>query len=187
MQGSARRHRARPEPEVLIRAAAVSDIPALHALVESAYRGDSARSGWTHEADLLGGQRTDRTMLAAMLADQRTALLVAEVDGVLIGCVAAEDRDTHGYVSMVTVSPSEQGSGLGRTLLGATERQVREGFGRTRARMSVISLRTELIGWYRRRGYRDSGETAPFPYGDSRFGEPVRDDLAFVILEKPLD
>lgn len=186
MQGCATPHRAPPEASLLIRAAAPADIPALHALVESAYRGDSARTGWTHEADLLGGQRTDREMLAAMLESATTGLLVAEEDGVLVGCVAAEDRGDYGYVSMVTVAPSQQGGGLGRTLLESAERHILETFGLSRARMSVISLRGELIGWYERRGYRDTGETAPFPYGDSRFGEPVRDDLVFVVLEKPL-
>lgn len=171
---------------MLIRAAAPADIPALHLLVESAYRGDSARSGWTHEADLLEGQRTDPDMLAAMLADGATALLVAEEDGALVGCVAAEHRGTHGYIGMVTVAPSAQGSGLGRMLLEAAERHIRDGFALSRARMSVIAQRAELIGWYERRGYADAGETAPFPYGDSRFGEPVRDDLLFVILEKHL-
>lgn len=186
MQGCATPHRAPPEASLLIRVAAPADIPALHALVESAYRGDSARTGWTHEADLLGGQRTDREMLAAMLANPATGLLVAGEEGVLVGCVAAEDRGDYGYVSMVTVAPSQQGGGLGRTLLEAAERHIRDAFGLSRARMSVISLRHELIGWYERRGYRDTGETAPFPYGDSRFGEPVRDDLVFVVLEKPL-
>jgi ribosomal protein S18 acetylase RimI-like enzyme len=169
-----------------IRRAIAADLPAVHALVESAYRGESARAGWTHEADLLGGQRTDGAMLAAMLADEATGLLVAEAGGTLTGCVAAENRGAYGYVSMVTVAPLQQGRGLGRTLLDAAEKHIREMFGLSRARMSVISVRTELIGWYERRGYRHSGETAPFPYGDSRFGEPVRDDLVFVILEKQL-
>ena len=40
-------------------AATVSDIPAIVPLVESAYRGDASRKGWTTEADLLDGQRID--------------------------------------------------------------------------------------------------------------------------------
>jgi ribosomal protein S18 acetylase RimI-like enzyme len=186
MQECATPRRAPPEAGLLIRAAAPADIPALDALVQSAYRGDSARAGWTHEADLLGGQRTDPGMLAAMLSSASTGLLVAEHDSVLVGCVATEDRGDYGYVSMVTVAPVQQGGGLGRTLLEAAEQHIRGSFGLSRARMSVISLRAELIGWYERRGYRDTGETAAFPYGDSRFGAPVRDDLAFVILEKQL-
>lgn len=171
---------------MMIRAATPADIPALHALVESAYRGDSARAGWTHEADLLGGQRTDPAMLSAMIGVDATQLLVAEQGGALIGCVAAENRGGLGYVGMLTVAPSQQGGGLGRALLGAAEAHIRSVLGLGRVRMSVISVRTELIAWYRRRGYADTGDTAPFPYGDSRFGAPVRDDLVFVILEKPL-
>ena len=39
--------------------ATVQDAPEIAILVNSAYRGDSSRQGWTTEADLLDGTRTD--------------------------------------------------------------------------------------------------------------------------------
>jgi hypothetical protein len=52
--------------------------------------------------------------------------------------------------------------------------------------MTVIQVRDTLIAWYERRGYSLTGETKPFPYGDDRFGRPLRNDLHFVVLEKTL-
>ena len=49
----------------LTRAATEDDVPALVRLVNSAYRGDSSRAGWTTEADLLGGVRIDAERLTA--------------------------------------------------------------------------------------------------------------------------
>ena len=89
------------------------------------------------------------------------------------------------YVGMVTVSPLRQANGIGRTMLEAAENHARERGGKT-MEMTVISVRDTLIAWYQRRGYRLTGETEPFPYGDDRFGEPQRDDLVFVVMEKAL-
>jgi hypothetical protein len=52
--------------------------------------------------------------------------------------------------------------------------------------MTVVHLRDALIAWYERRGYILTGEVEPFPYGDERFGRPLRDDLHFVVLEKEI-
>lgn len=168
------------------RAATDADVTALHALVESAYRGDSARRGWTHEADLLDGQRTDPAMLAAILADPMQTMIVAEDNGGLAGCVQIEARQGYGYIGMVTVDPARQAAGIGRWLLQQAEHHVRAVLGFDTARMTVIAQRAELIDWYQRRGYSDTGERSSFPYGDARFGEPKRDDLLFVVLEKRL-
>jgi ribosomal protein S18 acetylase RimI-like enzyme len=156
------------------------------ALVNSAYRGDSSRQGWTTEADLLGGQRTDPETLARDLARPGARILLLRGAGELMGCVWLEpaDRDAW-YVGMVTVRPDLQDRGLGRLLLDAAESEA-AGEGARATRMTVISIRKELIAWYERRGYRLTGETRPFPYGDPLFGEPARDDLAFAVLEKAL-
>jgi ribosomal protein S18 acetylase RimI-like enzyme len=87
---------------------------------------------------------------------------------------------------MVTVAPRLQARGLGRLMLSASEEQAVRLFAATRIEMTVISQRTELIAWYERRGYRLSGERRPFPADDPRFGLPRRDDLEFIVLEKPL-
>ena len=162
------------------------DLPALHALIESAYRGDSARRGWSHEADLLDGQRTDLASLEAMLRDPAQHLLVFRDNDRLRACVALTDKG-HGlaYLGMLTVDPHHQSGGLGKLILAAAEDHA-AGFGAARVEMTVIAQRRELIAWYERRGYAATGERRPFPAGDPRFGLPRRDDLEFAVLEKAL-
>lgn len=168
------------------RKAILDDAAALEALIESAYRGDASRAGWTTEADLLGGNRTSIDMLLSTLKDDdQTILACDDADG-LLATVTVERRDGYGYIGAVSVRPTSQGQGIGRDLLAQAERVIREEWRLERARMTVIAQRPELIGWYARRGYRDTSETAPFPYGDARFGAPKRDDLYFIILEKAL-
>ena len=167
--------------------AKTADLPQLHALIESAYRGDSARLGWTHEADLLGGQRTDIEALEAILADPAQLILILRDGDEIDACVALADRgDGLVYLGMFTVAPSRQAAGIGRLLLAASEEQAVSRFGATRLEMTVIAQRSELIEWYQRRGYRLTGERRPFPTGNPRFGLPTRGDLEFVVLEKAL-
>nr|WP_313519802.1 GNAT family N-acetyltransferase [Brevundimonas diminuta] len=173
--------------EATFRPAAPDDVPALHRLIESAYRGDSAKAGWTHEADLLGGQRTDEAELRDILADASRVLLLAEIDGVLTGCVQV-DKQGEGlaYLGLLTVDPRRQAGGLGRWLIAAAEAEAIDRFGATRMEMTVIRQRAELIAWYERRGYRLTGETRPFPLDDERFGLPQTRELEFVVLERAL-
>ena len=162
------------------------DLPALHALVESAYRGASARRGWSHEADLLEGQRTDLAALAAMIDDPAQHLLAFRDNDVLRACVAVTDKgDGLAYLGMLTVDPHRQAAGLGRLILAAAEDHA-AAFGARRVEMTVIAQRAELIAWYQRRGYALTGEQRPFPNGDPRFGLPKREDLVFVVMEKAL-
>jgi RimJ/RimL family protein N-acetyltransferase len=173
---------------VTFRPAVADDLEALHTLVHAAYRGDSARRGWTHEADLLDGSRIDRDSLRAAITTPGQVVLVAAEDDTLTGCVHITDRgEGLAYLGMLTVDPSRQAKGLGRRLIAAAEAQAFRLFQTRRMEMTVIVHRHELIGWYQRRGYRLTGETRPFPATDPRFGLPKRDDLAFTVLEKPLD
>ncbi|WP_298744368.1 GNAT family N-acetyltransferase [uncultured Brevundimonas sp.] len=173
--------------EIVIRDAVAADIPALHRLIESAYRGEASRAGWTTEADLLAGQRTDPEDLAGILADPAQAMLAAWRDGDLAGCVLIADRGAGtGYFGMLAVSPTLQGGGLGRRLVEAAQQALAARFGARRVRISVLPQRDTLIAWYRRLGYAPTGETLPFPYGDPRFGLPLRDDLQFIVLERAL-
>jgi ribosomal protein S18 acetylase RimI-like enzyme len=158
-------------------------------LVNSAYRGELAEKGWTSESYLLGGQRTDEDSLRADLAESAgsTLLTLRDAEGDKAhACVWLQPgEDDAWYVGMVTVSPLRQAGGIGRTMLEAAEAYAKERGGK-RMTMTVISVRDTLIAWYERRGYRLTGETEPFPYGDERFGVPQRDDLHFVIMEKAL-
>jgi len=174
--------------DLVFRDATASDIPALHALIESAYRGEASRAGWTTEADLLDGQRTDPEDLASVIADPAQGLLTAWRGGRLVGCVLIADRgEGTGYFGMLSVSPTLQGGGVGRRLVETAHATMAERFGARRVRISVFPQRDTLIAWYERLGYVKTGETLPFPYGNPRFGLPRRDDLEFLVLERGLN
>jgi len=157
------------------------------ALVQSAYRGDASRLGWTTEADLLDGQRVDGDMVAAALA-AGAVIILAEDKQQLLACAQLEagaGPETARF-GMFAVRPDRQGSGLGRAVLAEAERIAGQDWGLARIEMTVLCQRLDLIAYYERRGYRRSGETRPFPYGDERYGSPRRDDLAFAVLVKDL-
>ncbi|MEU1460430.1 GNAT family N-acetyltransferase [Streptomyces sp. NPDC005727] len=162
------------------------DVDALVALIESAYRGDASRAGWTTEADILQGQRTDPEGVREVIKAPDSRLLTVEQGGRIVACCQLEHRGDAAYFGMFAVSPTLQGAGLGKAVIAEAERQARATWGVTEMHMTVISVREDLIAWYERRGYRRTGETTPFPYGDERFGIPQRDDLRFELLVKPL-
>jgi ribosomal protein S18 acetylase RimI-like enzyme len=172
--------------EPTFRAATDADVDALVALIESAYRGEASRAGWTTEADILEGQRTDPKGVREVVRSPDSTLLTVERDGRIIACCQLEHRGDHAYFGMFAVSPALQGAGLGKLIIAEAERRARAEWGVDEMRMTVISAREDLIAWYERRGYRRTGRTAPFPYGDERFGIPLRDDLRFELLVKPL-
>lgn len=172
---------------IVLRRADLGDVVALVALVESAYRGESSRSGWTTEADLLDGQRIDTEMMEATLRDPDCIVLVGTEGERLVGCCEVR-REPGGSAAfgMFAVEPSRQAAGLGRELLAAAEDVAADELGARSMTMSVIEQRRELIDWYRRRGYEAAGESREFPYGDERFGLPRRDDLRFIVMVKIL-
>ncbi|RKN04421.1 GNAT family N-acetyltransferase [Streptomyces radicis] len=188
------------------RAATEADVPDVVALVESAYRGDASRVGWTTEADILDGRRTGADEVAPAVLDPTTLLLLAESGGELVACClvsrahdqpsdepmagsAASGPEVAGpaaHFGMFAVRPGLQGSGLGRLVLAEAERRAADEWGARRMVLEVISVRDALIAWYERRGYARTGRVSPFPYGDERFGVPRRADLEFAELVKPL-
>ncbi|MFE0097125.1 GNAT family N-acetyltransferase [Streptomyces sp. NPDC059015] len=164
-----------------------ADVPALVELIESAYRGDSSRAGWTTEADILDGQRTDPEGVRQVIGASGSRLLVVRRGDEMVACCQLEHRGDAAYFGMFAVRPGLQGGGLGRLVITEAERLVREAWGVTEMHMTVISVREELLAWYERRGYRRTGRMTPFPYGDERFGVPRRADLQFELLVKNLD
>ncbi|SFY47740.1 GNAT family N-acetyltransferase [Streptomyces sp. F-1] len=173
-------------PGLTFRDATDADVDALVALIQSAYRGDDSRAGWTTEADILEGQRTDPEGVVEVIKSPDSRLLTVERDGRIVACCQLEHRGEHAYFGMFAVSPTQQGAGLGKTVIAEAERQARETWGVSEMHMTVISVREDLIAWYERRGYRRTGRMSPFPYGDERFGIPQRDDLQFELLVKQL-
>ena len=167
--------------------ATAADIPTLHHLIESAYRGESAKRGWTHEADLLDGQRTDSSELSAIFADERQVMLAVRKMTDIIGCVNLTRLNNDvAYLGMLTVTPAIQAGGVGKQLIAASEDYVQEKWHIKTIEMTVIRQRTELIAWYKRQGYRQTGETRPFPLDDPRFGLPKTCELEFTVLSKML-
>ncbi|HZF89315.1 N-acetyltransferase [Streptomyces sp.] len=163
-----------------------ADVDTLVALIESAYRGDASRAGWTTEADILEGQRTDPEGVLEVVKSPGSRLLTVERDGTMVACCQLEHRGAYAYFGMFAVSPGLQGAGLGKAVIAEAERQARKTWGVREMHMTVISVREDLIAWYERRGYRRTGRMSPFPYGDERFGIPQRPDLQFELLVKPL-
>ncbi|MEP6908059.1 MAG: GNAT family N-acetyltransferase [Pseudoxanthomonas sp.] len=166
------------------RNATTADIEALVSLVTSAYRGEASKQGWTTEADILDGQRIDAGVLLHDIQRPTSRIVIAERDGDLLACAHVSAEEGAGYFGMFAVKPELQGAGAGKLLLTEAERIARDEWGLPAMHMTVIDIRDELIAFYERRGYRRTGITKPFPYGDERFGLPKRDDLRFEILSK---
>ena len=165
---------------IRFKTATAADVPALRALVESAYRGESAKRGWTHEADLLGDERTSDTELAEAIADEKARVLLARVSGKLAGTVTIRDLGAGcAYLGMLCVDPDLQTGGLGRALIADAEDMAAEEFGANVMTMTVIDARPELIAYYERRGYARTGELRPFPL-------PLDVPYQMVVLERSI-
>jgi GNAT superfamily N-acetyltransferase len=158
-------------------------------LINLSFRGVGPLASWNTEADFIEGQRLTEFLLREDLAAKPHALLLThreEPNGELLGTVWLEPKnDGVWYLGLLTVRPDLQKRQVGRALLAAAESFAKQG-GACRIRMSVVNVRKTLIAWYERRGYLLTGETQPFPYGDQRFGKPLRGDLHFVLLEKDI-
>lgn len=160
------------------------DIPELNILVNSAYRGESSKIGWTTEEHLLEGIRTDEKGLLQTFENELITVLKYTQNDKIIGTVSLEKQGTRLYLGMLTVSPELQSGGIGKQLLKASEAFAKQEkiF---KIVMTVISVRTELINWYERHGYVRTGEKKPFPMDDPNFGKP-KEFLEFIVLEKSL-
>ena len=175
-------------PQLTIHPAEPADAGRVAVLVRSAYRGEQSRAGWTTEADLLDDERIDAAGVRARIEREDGGILLAEdEDGELVGCCEIV-RLGGGivYFGLFAVVPNKQDARIGRAVLEAAERFAVERWAAGTMEMTVIAQRGELIDWYRRRGYRATGETRPFPYGDLLNGTARRDDLYFIVLAKPL-
>lgn len=166
--------------------ASASDSAAIAELVNSAYRGDSSKVGWTTEADLLDGQRTNADEIKEKIEDRNTYILVARENGQLIGsCELIVDHEASElYFGMFTIKPTLQNKGIGKVFLQHVEKTAQE-WKLGKIKMTVITIRTELIEYYKRRGFRVTDDYIPFPTED-RFGIPKVKDLQMVYLVKDI-
>lgn len=164
--------------------AVIEDIPQLVSLVNSAYRGETSKKGWTTEADLLDGIRTDEASLYIIM-NKPAALILKYLndENEITGCVYLETNDDELYLGMLSVAPQAQAQGIGKQLMKASEAYAQQ-HGLKAVVMTVISVRTELITWYERHGFRQTGNLKPFP-DDSKAGIP-KQPLQFVVLKKLL-
>jgi GNAT superfamily N-acetyltransferase len=165
--------------DLIVRTASEKDLAMLQPLIQRAYRGDDARAGWTHEADLLDGERIGVGELEAMIADPAERLLVGFDDDRMVGCVrVAKSGDGLAYLGLLCVDPLLQTGGYGKQLIAAAEATAHREFAADRIEMTVIDKRAELIAFYERRGYAQVG-TRDFPI-------VLDPPLHMVVLEKPL-
>lgn len=166
-----------------------ADYPAIVDLINVAFRGTGPTASWNIEAGVIEGQRMNDALLREDLAASPEAHLLVHrdpADGAILGTIWLDPKsDGDWYLGILTVRPALQKQHLGRALLAAAEEFAKQR-GARRMRMTVLHVRDTLIAWYERRGYAQTGETKPFPYHDKRFGNPLRDDRYFVVLEKPL-
>ena len=184
---------------VFLRQAKADDIGALEQLLNCCYR---ETAGWTNEADLVGGIRITPEELASTIANPTHYLFVypktttgerdAEETGEILGCIAVDiktdaDLNKKAYIGMFAVHPELQGQGVGNVILQAAEtfadRHLQSQNQPSRLTMSILSHRPELLAYYQRRGYQFNGNKMPFP-NDGNNGEPKRDDLELLELEK---
>lgn len=171
--------------ELAFRRAGKQDADLVVGLVNSAYRGDSSRQGWTTEADLLGGQRTDREEVVGLIEATDSFVMIGSEGSEAVGCVHLQKAEQSAYFGMFAIKPGLQGIGIGKQFMQAAERVVQQEWGSSKMLMTVITLRRELIAFYERRGYRRTGELKPFPVSE-RFGIPRVAGLQLEVLEKEL-
>lgn len=171
--------------KLTFRKANIEDAAAIAALVNSAYRGESSRRGWTTEADLLAGLRTETGEVLKMLAAENSQFLLCLEATALIGCVYLEKSGDAAHLGMFAVQPQHQGLGAGKQLLAYAEQIALETWRAQKIVMTVITRREELLAFYQRRGYRRTGVLKPFPMKSSLW-TPLVTDLQLEVLEKPL-
>ncbi len=170
------------------RIATHNDVEIVERLVQYAFRGgkQSAKS-WTGEEHLVRGPRITIEELHKILDLSDQVILLAELgDGLekqLVGCIHVTQEGDHSHIGMLAVDPDVQSVGAGKFLMSWAERYAVEQFESKEMVGEVVSGRPELMDWYMRLGYEQTGETAPFnPPGVT----PLVEGLHFVKIRKRL-
>ena len=166
----------------MITKATLNDVSELNILVNMAYRGESSKKGWTTEADILGGIRITENELTSLISKPKHSIFKFVVNHKILACVLLIEKKDTLYLGMLTVNPELQNSGIGKKILNFAQNFAID-LGLKSITMTVISLRTELIAWYERHGFIDTGKREPFPMNDANFGLP-KQELEFIVMEK---
>lgn len=167
-----------------IKIASVADAGQITALLNLAYRGEASRKGWTTEANIIAGdRRTTVKEIETLIQKSNSTFLIYNVDKKIEACVNLQQQDQKIYLGMLSVNPELQGSGIGKKLLAAAE-EFAVSKKCSSIYMTVIDVRKELIDWYKRHGYVDSGIRKPFEE-DGVSGKHLQ-PLQFMVLEKKL-
>jgi len=161
------------------------DAVTITALLNGAYRGETAKKGWTHEANIIGGNvRTNESSLLQLIEIPNSIFAKYSNDQQqIIGCVNLQQHENKIYLGMLSVAPHLQGGGVGKQLLKAAEEYAQH-LKCSAIYMSVITLRSELIEWYQRHGYEDTNERKTF-IEDNLSGKHLT-QLEFMTLEKEI-
>jgi GNAT superfamily N-acetyltransferase len=168
------------------RTASKLDAEAITQLVNYAYRPASGLAGWTHESDLVSGNRVSAGQVADMLSKPDSIILVGLKDSAIIACVHIERVESNCHIGMLAVAPNRQGAGDGKQMLAYAENYANELFGTEKFVMVVVSLRSELIAFYLRRGYQKTGAVMDYPLSAGA-GAPKYANLKVEVLVKHFD
>jgi len=165
--------------------ASQADAEAITALVNSVYRGENAKKGWTTEADFLEGIRITPEKVSEIIARDNDVIINAVLNNEVIGCVHLENKGTYTLLGMLSVDVNHQDNGIGKLLINECERYTKDVYKCGEIKMKVIGRRTELIDYYKRRNYVITGESEEFGSGGETFGE-TKEKLYFEIMAKKL-
>ena len=165
------------------RTANKSDAEAIAQLVNKAYRPETGAVGWTHESDLVSGNRTSVVQVAEVLSKPDSVILVGLKGSEIVACVHVEKDGSYCHIGMLAVNPKLQGAGAGKQMLAHAERYANENFGSEKFIMVVVSSRSELIAFYLRRGYRRTGTVQGYPLS-AGVGTPKLSNLKTEVFEK---
>lgn len=171
--------------DVTLKIAVETDAERISALVNSVYRGENSKKGWTTEAGFLEGIRITTEKVKEIIRRGSDIIILAYLNEVFIGCVHLENKGNYSMLGMLSVDVDFQDKGAGKILISKCERYTKDVYGCREIRMKVISRRIELIEYYKRRGYVLTGEREEFGTSGETFGE-AKERLYFETLAKNL-
>lgn len=166
------------------RQATRADAAVLSALINAAYRPENEATSWTHESALIAGARISTEQLLEIIGKSDSVLLTASYQQQLVACVqVSKATDDSCYIGMLAVNPVWQTAGFGKQMLNYAEYYAHTEFGARKFVISVLQARGELIAFYLRRGYQQTGEFLEYPI-TLGVGIPKKSGLQLEVLEK---